>query len=151
MALFAGLAWYLAPLHPSIVFLQLAFDAQSFGGIVHAWPPAHLQRYRLHLWVDFALIASYAVFGYLLVMRAAVFDTMQRHWRLAVACLLPVAALFDVAENMLHLWLTEVPRFGVRWLYPVAASCSSVKWALLIVFGLCIAWVQFRDARQQPT
>ena len=151
LALFAGLAWYLAPLHPSIVVLQLAFDAQSFGTVVHAWSPEYLQRYRLHLWVDFALMASYAAFGYLLVQRSQVFAKERVRWRRAIALLLPLAAVFDLLENFLHLWLTEVPRFGVRWVYPVAASCSSLKWLLFILFGLCIAWVQFRDARQQPT
>jgi hypothetical protein len=139
LALFTGLAWYLAPLHPSIVVLQLAFDAQSFGGIVHAWSPEQLQRYRLHLWIDFALMVSYAAFGCLLVMRSQVFSQAGARWRTAIALLLPLAAVFDVLENIFHLWLTEVPRFGVRWIYPFAATCSSLKWLLFIVFGLCVA------------
>ena len=42
LGLFVGLAWYLSPLQPGIVMLQLAFTPGAFGRIVHAWPPEHL-------------------------------------------------------------------------------------------------------------
>jgi hypothetical protein len=71
VALFAGLAWYLAPLQPNILALQFAFTPLSFARVVHAWPDEHLQRYLAHLRVDTLLLASYAAFGYLLATRGA--------------------------------------------------------------------------------
>jgi hypothetical protein len=52
--------------------------------------------------------------------------------------MLPVAAMFDATENALHLWLTEMPRFGVRLPYLAAAACASIKWLLLLAFALTL-------------
>ena len=35
LALFAGLAWQLAPLEPGVLALQLAVTPRAFGEIVH--------------------------------------------------------------------------------------------------------------------
>lgn len=69
VVLLAGLLWYLAPLRPSALSLQFAATPQAFGAIVHTWPPEHLERYRLHLLIDGALLLAYGVFGYLFAMR----------------------------------------------------------------------------------
>lgn len=139
LALFAGLAWYLAPLNPGALALQFAFMPRTFGEIVHFWPPADLARYRNHLPVDFLLLAAYAVFGYFVAQRAAVFRDRSSLFRRVLGWLLPVAALFDALENTLHWWLTEAPRFGVPLAYTVAAGASALKWLLIVVFCvLCL-------------
>ena len=140
VALFIALAWYLAPLEPGVLALQFAFTPRAFAGIVHAWPAEHLARFRAHLPVDFVLLVVYGCFGWLLATRTAVFArcplALQRFARWA----LPLAALFDAAENALHLWLTEVPRFGTPAAYALAATASTAKWLLLLGFAASLAY-----------
>ena len=139
LALFAGLAWYLAPLQPNILVLQFAFTPLSFARVVHSWPDEHLQRYLAHLRIDYLLLASYAAFGYLLAKRGALFAAQPTLVRRAARWLLPLAALFDAVENALHGWLAAAPRFGVGWMYAVSATSSTLKWLLLLAFAALVA------------
>lgn len=147
LALLLGLAFYLLDLKPGVVQLQLAFTPRAFGEIVHGWSPEQLARYRVQLGIDGLLLLCYGVFGWLLVGRTRLFAGTSP-W---VACLarwaLPVAALFDAAENVLHFWLTAAPRFGVPTVYAVSASASSIKWLLLFCFGALVvhAWAKAED------
>ena len=125
LLLFAGLAWYLAPLDPGVLALQFAFAPDAFARVVHAWPPEHVLRYRQHLPVDCLLLAVYGAFGHLLASRSRLFSTWARPSRLAATWALPLAAVFDAAENALHWWLTESPRLGVALPYVVAAACAT--------------------------
>lgn len=147
LGLFAGIAWYLAPLKPNVIALQLAFTPKSFGEVVHFWSAEQLLRFRTHLLVDYALLSSYGAFGYLLASRTRVFDSLPsalRHW---ATWALPIAAGFDAAENALHWWLTEVPRFGLHGVYLLAASCASVKWLLLLAYGATLVFALARRER----
>lgn len=139
-----GLAWYLAPLNPGIVALQLAFSPRAFGEIIHLWSTGDLARYRAHLPFDFGLIVAYSVFGYSFASRNSVFFGLTRFWSVFARWCLPGAGAFDVVENLLHGWLTEVPRFGVPLLYAVSASCSLTKWLLLAAFALLVAYAAAR-------
>lgn len=134
LLLFVGLSIFLAPLEPGVLQLQFAFTPRAFGQIVHTWQAEGLARYRAHLPADFALLLSYASFGYLLATRTrlAASGGAWARW------LLPAAALADALENVLHLWLTEAPRLAVFWPYPLAAGAASFKWLLFLVFA---AWV----------
>lgn len=134
-----GLAVVLQPLDPGVLKLQLAFTPRAFGEVVHAWPAEHLARYRAQLWVDFLLLGCYGRFGYLLATRWPVMRSIR-----SVAWWLPLAATFDAAENAWHLWLTEVPRFGVAWMYAAAGSCAALKWTLLLTFAGAVAWALVR-------
>ena len=136
VALFAGLAVFLAPLEPGVLALQFAFTPRAFGRVVHAWPADHLARYRAHLPVDMLLLAAYATFGYLLATRSRLFAGAPRWWRRAGTWALPLAAVCDAVENALHWWLTEVPRFGVPLPYAAAGAAATAKW--LLVFGWAI-------------
>jgi hypothetical protein len=147
LLLFAGLALWLAPLDPGILQLQFAATPRAFAAIVHAWGPEGLARYRAHFAVDFALLGSYAVFGWRLARRTALFAGLPMRGRSVAAWALPVAALADAAENTLHLWLTAAPRFGPAWPYALAAACAAAKWLLLIGFAALLAWAL---ARPQP-
>jgi len=135
VALLAGLAWYLAPLQPGVVALQLAFTPHSFGRIVHGWPAEHLQRYLTHLPVDGLLLLSYGAFGYLLATRTALFARYALPVQRIARWLLPLAALFDAVENLFHAWLASAPRFGVPWAYALSATSASLKWLLLLAFA----------------
>lgn len=144
LALCAGLAWYLEPLNPGVLALQLALTPRAFGEIIHLWSPADLARYRSHLPVDFALLLAYGAFGYLVATRASVFDARSPSFRRVLKWLLPLAAGFDALENALHWWLTEVPRFGVPAVYAVSAGASSLKWLLVLGFMLLSAYALLR-------
>jgi hypothetical protein len=139
-SLFVGIAWYLAPLSPSILSLQLAATPQTFGAIVHTWPPEYLARYRNHLPVDCLLLLAYGAFGYLLSSWTGTFAALCRSARLCATWALPVAALFDAVENALHWWLTDVPRFGVPAVYAVAACAAAIKWLLILAFTLAAGY-----------
>lgn len=132
--LFLALAWYLAPLEPNVLALQLCFTPRAFGQIVHLWSPEQLARFRTHLLADFALLLIYAGFGYFLAARVA----FAAGGRSRARWLLPAAATFDALENLLHLWLTAAPRLEVYWPYPLAGAAATAKWLLILAFA---AWV----------
>lgn len=144
LALLAGFFWYLAPLDPGALALQFAFTPRTFGQIVHFWSPADLARYRSHLPVDVALLLAYGLFGYLCATRAGVFAARAPVFRHVLQWLLPVAACFDALENAFHWWLTAVPRFGVAPLYALSAGASSLKWLLILGFGLLSVYALYR-------
>ncbi len=146
LALFIGLAWTLAPLEPGIVALQFAFTPSSFAAVVDAWPAEHLARYRAHLPVDGLLLACYGSFGYLLALRSTIFARCSPAVRVAVRWALPLAAAFDAAENVLHWWLIEASRPGVPWPYALSATCSSLKWGLLLGYAIAVVLALTRAA-----
>jgi hypothetical protein len=120
----------LLPLEPSFLWLQLSFTPRAFAQVVHLWSAEQLAAYRAHLPLDMALLACYAAFGYLCATRTTWFG---RHGRTA-RWLLPLAALFDLGENVLHTWLTELPRLGVMFPYLLAGTCSTLKFVFLAAF-----------------
>lgn len=144
LTLLAGIVLYLSPLQPGPLALQFAFTAKSFGAVIHAWPEAHLLRYRAHLPYDFLLLACYGAFGYLFASRSAVFAAQPSRYRVFAMWLLPVAAAFDATENVLQWWLTAAPRFGIGWVYAISAVCSTVKWLLLFAYGLAVLYAVHR-------
>ncbi|KAB2927239.1 MAG: hypothetical protein F9K30_04540 [Dechloromonas sp.] len=140
-ALAGGIAWYLAPLTPNVLQLQFAVTPRAFGDIIHYWSAEQLQRFRAHLPADCLLLLCYGLFGHLLATRSSLFAASRgflRHW---ARWALPLAALCDAAENALHWWLTEVPRFATVWPYFCATACASAKWLLLLAYGITVAIV----------
>ena len=148
LTLFAGITWYLAPLEPSVLALQLSFSPSAFATVVHAWSPEQLARFRMHLVPDFALLICYGAFGYLLVSRSALFAQRLPVARTAALLSLPLAAAFDAAENVLHAWLTAAPRFDVPLAYLAAGACAALKWLLLLGFALALVHALARAATQ---
>lgn len=136
--LFTGLLCYLAPLKPGVVALQFAWQPQTFGGIIHLWSAADLARYRSHLPLDCLLMLAYARFGWLLATRTRVFRPLAPATQRFARLCLPVAALFDAAENAFHWWLTAAPRFDMPAIYLTSAACAALKWALLLGFGALV-------------
>jgi hypothetical protein len=144
LALLAGLAVYLSPLKPGVVALQFAFTPAAFGEIISLWSTDDLLRYRRHLPVDFLLLAAYGAFGYLLVTRTSTFGSSGQSLRRLATWLLPLAALFDAAENVLHGWLIEGPHMEVSFAYAASTGFSALKWAMIAGFGLLLAHVRLR-------
>lgn len=139
LALFAGLAWQLAPLEPGVLALQLAVTPRAFGEIVHRWSADDLLRYRSHLPLDFVLLTLYGSFGCLLARRSRIFIGAAPSLTRFATWALPAAAVCDAVENALHWWFTAAPRFGVPLLYAVSAGCSLLKWTLLMGFAVALA------------
>ena len=143
-ALFIGVFMYLLPLKPGVIALQFAWHPQTFGGIIHLWSDADLARYRSHLPVDCVVLLVYAAFGWLLAMRMIVFLPLAASMRLVARLWLPLAAVFDAAENAFHWWLTELPRFDTPATYLLSTACSALKWGLLIGFGALVLYALAR-------
>jgi hypothetical protein len=139
------MTWYLWPLRPNVLVLQLAFTPKLFGEVVHAWPPELLARYRTSLVAGYALLAAYGAWGYLMAARSALFSPLAPWLRRSARWWLPLAAGCNAAENALHWWLTEVPRFAVPVPYAVSAGCALVKWLLLLAFGALVLYALARS------
>lgn len=150
VVLLAGIAIYLAPLRPSFLVLQFAFTPRAFAEVIHAWPAEHLARYRVHLAADGLMLAAYGALGYLAASRSALFGALPALVRRGARWLLPLAAGFDAAENVLHWWLTAAPRFGVPLPYALAAGCSVLKWLLLFAFGLLAVLALAKSGDERP-
>jgi len=146
LALLVALAWYLAPLHPGVMALQLSFTPGAFGAIIHTWSPADLERYRTHLPADYLLLLGYGSFGWLLARRTTVFAAYGPGGQRLARWLMPAAALCDAAENTLHAWLTEVPRFGLEPVYALAGTVSLAKWLMMMAFAGAVAHALWRQA-----
>ncbi len=142
LLLFLGLAWYLLPLNPGVLELQFAFTPRAFGQIIHAWSAEHLARYRTHLPADVVLLLVYGAFGYLLATRTSALSTLSPGARRLASLCMPLAAAFDAVENGFHWWLTAAPRFGVPLVYALSATSASLKWALLLLFGITLVYAQ---------
>lgn len=140
MLLFGGLGVYLAPLQPSVVALQHTFTPDAFAQVLQAWGPEGVQRFRNHLAVDGLLLLSYGAVGYLAVACTLFFEPLATWLPLRwVALLLPLAALCDAGENLLHWELTGNAALaapaGAAW-YLAAGLCAAFKWVGIGVFAL---------------
>ena len=134
------MAWQLRVLTPGPIALQLTWDPQTFGRIIHLWSPEDLALYRRFLLVDYGVLLAYGVFGWLLATRTRLFASLSsRLQRLACLCL-PLAAALDALENAFHAWLTEMPRFDADIIYQLSALCAVLKWGLILGFGMLLMW-----------
>ena len=134
------MAWQLRVLTPGPIALQLTWDPQTFGRIIHLWSPEDLALYRRFLLVDYGVLLAYGVFGWLLATRTRLFASLSsRLQRLARLCL-PLAAALDALENAFHGWLTEMPRFDADLIYQLSALCAALKWGLILGFGVLLLW-----------
>lgn len=144
LLLFVGLAIYLLPLQPNIVALQFAFNAGTFRAILEQWGPEGVALFRSHLPVDVVLLVAYGTFGYLFTTRTAVFAQYTPVWRMRISVFMPVAALADAVEDILHWYLTgDGFVSNAHVLVPVATAYSSLKFAGIAMFGLAVLHARF--------
>jgi len=152
LALLVGLGAYLAPLKPSLVALQFTFTPEAFGAVLAAWQPAGVALYRSHLPVDGVLLLSYGWFGYLLASTSPLFAQYAAGHRGSLAWLLPLAAVADSGENLLHWLLTSDGTVHAPWIYALAGACASLKWCGLLVFAAAVLWAwTHRKPGSDPT
>lgn len=144
VALFMGLGWYLQPLQPNIVALQFTFSPDAFQSVLDAWGPQGVQLFRLHLVIDDVLLLCYGAFGYLLVQRSAWFGGFAPANQRRMAALMPLAALCDAEENLLHGYLTGEGVAAAAAVYGAAGIAASAKWFCLLLFALLSAMVAWR-------
>lgn len=144
VALFMGLGWYLQPLQPNIVALQFTFSPGAFQAVLDAWGPQGVALFRRHLVVDDVLLLCYGAFGYLLVHRSAWFGSFSPSAQRRVAALMPLAALCDALENLLHGYLTGEGVAAAPAVYGAAGATASAKWFCLLLFALLSALVAWR-------
>jgi hypothetical protein len=139
VAFFLAMVWITAPLAPSGLALQFTFDEETFKAILTGWKPVGVARFRAHFLFDFPFLASYGCFGYLLACRSNLFARYGAAARMRLASLLPVAALLDATENLLHLYLLDVQKAAPA-LYALAGGVATAKWMLVVVFvGIALA------------
>ena len=147
----ANLARIVGPLDPNIVVLQTRLTPDAFWGVLAAWGPDGVARYRAHLPVDWLHPFLYGAMGWLWARRTPVLAG----WPRAVAAMLPLAAACDLIENLAHsVLLAQAPGGGAAWV-ALGGMAGTCKWALAALFTLALgcagpAWLARRwRGRQQ--
>lgn len=133
LLLFAAIAAYLTPLRPGIVELQLTLNHDDFQRVVDMWGAGGVALFRSHFAADFVLLLLYGSYGWLFVSRTPLFAQRGAVARKAMQLQLPLAAVFDAGENVLHLSLTASTT-AAPVLYPLAGVCATLKFVLITAF-----------------
>lgn len=136
LALLIAIGVYLLPLEPNLVALQFTFSEASFAAVTGKWNASGVALLRSHFAADFALLALYASFGFLLGRRWPKAGLAGGRWQWLLQWSLPVAALADAVENVLHLHLTSGAAVAWQWWYPLAGMAASTKWLGILVFAI---------------
>ena len=127
-------------LRPNILFLQFTFDPVRYWAILEAWGSDGERAYREHFAYDFLHLFIYAACGRIVVTRGALFAPEACRLASITAWLLPLAAVFDLAENLLQLHLLAGPVGASSLVIPLSALCSALKWGLAAGFAGVIGW-----------
>ncbi len=134
LGLFVAMAVHSSPLTPGIPALQFTFNETAFKAILAQWGPDGVDLFRRHFRIDFPVLASYGLFGYLLVRYGCLFRQLDRTTRRLSSWTLPGAAGLDAIENLLHLQLLSEPAPHAAALYPIAGLVATGKWLLIANF-----------------
>jgi len=142
------LAQLVHQLRPNILFLQLTFDPVRYWAILEAWGAEGERIYREHFAYDFFHLVIYAACGRIVATRGALFASAACRMALITAWLLPLAAVFDLAENLLQLHLLAGPVGTRSLLIPLSALFSTLKWGLAAGFAGVVGWRMARKWTQ---
>lgn len=134
-ALFVSIALYLQPLKPNVISLQFTFSESAFLAVLHGWQAEGVARFRAHFVADYALLVCYGAFGYTFARRARVFSSCPSGRKRLLTWALPLAALADAIENVLHLYLSSAASQAAAALFPAAGVAATFKWLLLGMFA----------------
>lgn len=148
LAMLLGFAVFLAPLKPGVVVLQLSFGSAAFTHVLQDWGPSGVELFRLHLRVDYVFMLCYGALGYLLATETELLASRSAQARRVVALLLPVAAAFDVVENLLHGKLIDLEASHPESMYRLAGAMASAKWALIALFVVLMVRAALRRKGQ---
>lgn len=149
--LFIAMLIYTSPLQPSIPCLQLTYDETAFRTIFDQWKKNGIDDiFRKHFYIDFPVLISYGLFGYLLASRTSLFAALPAVVRRILIRTLPLAASLDAGENLLHLYLTSGAGQMPPSLYLTAGLVATGKWLLIALFLAAAghAGLQYLRARQ---
>lgn len=142
VALFVVMQRRLGPLKPSIIRAQLSFTEQQFRAILDKWGPTGVERFSSHFPLDYFFLLSYAVFGFTFGSWLIPSSASSPLWKLAVQWVLPVAAVCDAVENILHQWfIRAVPNSLPKASYLVSGIASTLKWVLSCIFPFLVVSV----------
>lgn len=149
LLLFLAMVVFTLPLRPGIPCLQLTYSETAFQAILAQWGPNGMARFRTHFAIDFPVLISYGLFGYLLGSWSSLFKAQTATLRRLMTWMLPAAAGMDAAENLLHLYLIAGPPAMPEMLYLAAGSIASIKWLLIVIFviGTAYCWIKSRSTR----
>jgi len=136
-AVYVGIGIYLRRIGLGILAIQFTFSEAAFHRVLSRWAPGELQRYRAHFVADYVFIALYAAFGWLL---AQALLPAEKTASAFVAALLPLAALCDICENLLHQRFLRSPPCKVPgYWHRLAGLASCAKWMLIAAFTYLMA------------
>ena len=147
IALFIALQRHLGKLKPSLFWAQVTFTERQFRAVVEQWGPEGFARFRTHFALDYLFLASYGTFGFTLGLWLQSQSTAAPVYEAIAMWALPVAAVFDAIENMLHQRFAIAAPYSLPKIAFFAAGASSTtKWVLSLAFPLLAAWVALRNA-----
>lgn len=131
----AHLIYLVRLLRPNILVLQLTFHSAAYWEILRQWGDLGLRAYQAHFPYDFVHLLVYASFGYVLARHGGLFQSAEARSMRLTAWLLPLAAGFDLVENLLQLYLLGQTPGTASMAVPLSALCSTIKWAGASVFA----------------
>lgn len=134
LGLFIIMAVHAAPLSPGIPALQLTFNEADFKAILALWGPDGVALFRRHFYIDFPVLASYGLFGYLFAHHGCLSRLLDRRVRRLSGWIMPAAAGLDAFENLLHLHLLSESGTHAPALYRLAGLVATGKWLLIANF-----------------
>ena len=134
LGLFIAMVVHSSSLVPGIPALQLTFNEAAFNAILAQWGNDGISVFRAHLRIDFLVLTSYGSFGYLFVRYGTLFQQLSKSARRVASWVMPIAALLDAIENLLHLQLISNAANHPPALYLVAGMVSTGKWLLIADF-----------------
>lgn len=134
LVLFIGIGIYLFPLNPNILYLQFAFSEPGFNAVLSQWQPDGVALYRAHFPADFLFMTLYAVSGYRYGMERAHALRSQPLLSAVIKWALPLTAVADAAEDVLHIIILSSAVESVPIFYLLSGISSSLKWLGIFIF-----------------
>ena len=129
------MAIYTHRLTPCIPAIQLTFSETAFKAILADWQSAGTyDRFKTHFALDFPFLVSYGVLGFLVSTRTRLFQNFSRPVKSLLSYALPVAAVADAIENLMHLHFLSGAETFIPAQYLVAGVVASTKWLLILAF-----------------
>ncbi|SRR5690606_18995820 len=133
-----------------VLILQTTFDHIMFSQVIEKWKASGtLELYIFHYYFDFLHPLFYAFFLASIMSRAFVKCIYNK--RISLVILLPfIAGVFDIIENLLHLYMINSGLIS-EGLVKTSASFTNMKW-MIVFLCLLIAFlihIRNRSVRKQ--
>lgn len=149
----ATIGYLLRPVGPlDTLCLQLTLSSRTFAEILTKWGDTGVELYIRHFYVDYFHALIYAVF-----LSSAVALLTRRPGRkpgpiiLGLFALPWIAAVCDMAENTIHLFLIRHQDAIDGGLVILSGICTWTKWSLAAISVAVIMVVFIRKGRSHET